>query len=93
MARQSADTKSVDYRTSACMNAVKSQGSCGSCWSFAANTPVEYQLCKQFGYQVVLSEQQLVDCAGYSYGNYGCKGGWYVIDYIFNKLYQLINKL
>ena len=68
--------KSVDYRSSSCMNAIRNQGSCGSCWAFAATAVAEFKLCQKLGYQVQLSEQQLVDCSA-NYGNNGCQGGWY----------------
>lgn len=66
---------------------VKNQGSCGSCWAFAATAAHEsYQI--QFKNQpgtIDLSEQQLVDCAGISpYENNGCNGGYAVraLEYI-----------
>lgn len=69
-----------DWRTYNKVTPVKSQGSCGSCWTFstvgaleahahiAANLNVTQNLHANF------SEQQLVDCAG-SYDCHGCKGG------------------
>jgi len=65
---------SVDYRTHTCMQAVKNQGSCGSCWAFSATAVTEFGKCIKTGTKVALSEQQLVDC---STSNYGCNGGWY----------------
>jgi len=58
------------------LNPVLDQGSCGSCWAFAAVTALEgaYAIKTRLLYN--LSEQQLVDCAGTRYGNYGCRGGW-----------------
>jgi len=68
---------SVDWRTSSCMTAVKDQGQCGSCWAFSATETVESSYCISQGSLYTLSPQQLVDCAGYRYGNMGCNGGWY----------------
>jgi len=64
---------SVDYRTNTCMQPVKNQGQCGSCWAFATVALVEFNACIKSGKKVALSEQQLVDC---STANYGCNGGW-----------------
>jgi hypothetical protein len=36
---------------------------------------LEAQKCFRTGVLTSLSEQNLVDCAGSSYGNYGCNGG------------------
>ncbi|EFX61852.1 hypothetical protein DAPPUDRAFT_68588, partial [Daphnia pulex] len=47
---------------------------CGSCWAFAAITPLEFARCKKHGALRAISEQQLVDCEPY---DYGCGGGWY----------------
>merc|ERR1712071_85739 len=65
---------SVDYRTDACLQPVRNQGDCGSCWSFATVAPLEFSACKYQGRSVALSEQHLVDCDVY---NHGCNGGWY----------------
>ena len=54
---------------------VKDQGGCGSCWAFSATFAAEAAYALEKNKTVVLSEQQLVDCAG-SYGNSGCNGGW-----------------
>lgn len=68
------------------LNPIKDQGSCGSCWAFAAHGAHEacYKIVK--GATVSLSEQDLVDCSR-SYGNQGCNGGWYFYawDYIKTK--------
>lgn len=58
------------------LNPVSNQGSCGSCWAFAAVTALEGAYAVKTGLLYNLSEQQLVDCAGIKYGNYGCRGGW-----------------
>jgi len=66
---------SVDYRNDKCLQAVKNQRSCGSCWAFAAIAPLEFSRCKKRNNKKrLLSEQQLVDC----HPTYkGCNGGWY----------------
>ena len=61
----------VDWRSK--MNAVRNQGSCGSCWSFAATAAFEGRYAIKKGSKVELSEQQMVDC---STANNGCGGGW-----------------
>lgn len=58
------------------MNGIKNQGSCGSCWAFAANGVHEVTWNMQKGRNFDLSEQQLVDCSR-AYRNQGCNGGWY----------------
>lgn len=53
---------------------VKSQGSCGSCWTFSTTGATEAHNFLATGKDVLLAEQQLVDCAG-AFDNNGCKGG------------------
>uniref|UniRef100_A0A4W5LG75 Peptidase C1A papain C-terminal domain-containing protein n=1 Tax=Hucho hucho TaxID=62062 RepID=A0A4W5LG75_9TELE len=57
-----------------CMSPVRNQGSCGSCWSFAAVGAIETAHCLMTGSLVDFSEQQLVSCA--SSAGHGCQGGW-----------------
>lgn len=61
------------------MTGVKNQGSCGSCWSFSATGPIEALYHKKTGQQVVLAEQQLVDCVTSAFDpsfiSEGCNGG------------------
>jgi len=53
---------------------VKNQGSCGSCWAFAATSVQEsMQAIKDNTTPVRLSEQEAVDCVTASHG---CGGGW-----------------
>jgi C1A family cysteine protease len=54
------------------MNPVKDQGKCGSCWAFAILGAVESNYKLQFGENISLSEQYLVDC---DFANSGCDGG------------------
>ncbi|KZS11242.1 Uncharacterized protein APZ42_023946 [Daphnia magna] len=73
---------SIDYRSDKCMQPVKQQAECGSCWSFAAVVPLEFNTCKKTGTPVALSEQMLVDCDTY---NYACNGGDYTNAWKFIK--------
>ena len=68
---------SVNWVTSGAVGAVKDQGQCGSCWAFSAvsSTETANYLQKKLSSPPSYSEQQLVDCAGGSYGNQGCNGG------------------
>jgi len=68
--------KYMDHRRDYCMVWVKDQGACGSCWAFSGITPLEFAHCKKYSEFVVLSEQQLVDCAKKENGCRGCNGGW-----------------
>jgi len=64
----------IDWRTKGCVNPVKDQGQCGSCWAFSAIASLECANFQKTGKLPNLSEQQLVDCSG-DYGNQGCNGG------------------
>ena len=68
----------VDWTTNtnpAVVTPVKNQGSCGSCWTFGSTGAMEGSHALAKGSLISLSEQQLVDCAGIRYGNFGCNGG------------------
>lgn len=52
---------------------VRNQGSCGSCWAFAAVGAIEGSYRILTGKSVNISEQFFVDCDNL---DYGCNGGW-----------------
>jgi C1A family cysteine protease len=54
------------------MTPVKNQYYCGSCYAFAATSVAEYYIKKQGG-NLVLSQQNLIDCDTTCFG---CDGGW-----------------
>jgi len=67
---------SKDWRSVGAVTAVKNQGSCGSCWTFAAVGSIEGVHKVSTGSLVTFAEQELLDCT-YEGKRDGCKGGWY----------------
>jgi len=55
--------ESVDWRDAGVVSAVKDQGSCGSCWAFAATATLESHVAIQTGLLFDLSVQQMAMCA------------------------------
>ncbi len=52
---------------------VKNQSSCGSCWAFAAIAQIESHILIEYGIEMDLSEQQMIECNPYGAD---CGGGW-----------------
>jgi C1A family cysteine protease len=65
---------SVDWRGTA-VNPIRDQGQCGSCWAFSSVCAMEGAHYIATGTLPQFSEQQLVDCAKFAWGNLGCSGG------------------
>lgn len=67
--------EAIDYRQKGYVTPVKSQGHCGSCYSFSVTGVMEGQHFKKTGQLVSFSEQQIIDCARH-FNTYGCQGGY-----------------
>nr|AHJ86278.1 cysteine protease [Apopellia endiviifolia (species B)] len=76
----------VDWRKKDIVSPVKNQGKCGSCWAFSATGAVEAAWAQATGVNVLLSEQQLLDCSR-DYFNSGCNGGYFTraFEYVMHK--------
>ena len=66
--------RSVDWRDTQCVEHVKDQGSCGSCYSFAATGAIEVAHCVATGELIDLADKDCMDCS-FRYKNKGCNGG------------------
>lgn len=62
-----------DWRDSSVVTSVKNQGSCGSCWAFAATGAFEAAIKKHDHINYDLSERQVMSCNVYGLG---CAGGY-----------------
>jgi len=72
------EAQNVDWREKGIVSAVKDQGDCGSCWSFASAEVVESYFALLNGELSDLSEQQILDCTpnpDECGGTGGCEGG------------------
>jgi len=67
-----------DWRDEGGTTPARHQGSCGSCWAFAAGGALEGTLLAYEGLELDLSEQHVLDCNA---ENYGCSGGWMTAAY------------
>ena len=65
----------IDWRDQHCVNPIKDQGMCGSCWAFSTIQSVEGQWAHFKGVLYSLSEQNLIDCCSKEYSCQGCSGG------------------
>lgn len=80
-------SSSYDARSHRLVTKVKDQGSCGSCWSFAAGAAIEGAMCRAGRYNCNtwngVSTQNLVDCDTRSHG---CNGGWAdeAMNFVYN---------
>lgn len=81
---------SIDWRELGAVNPIKDQGQCGSCWAFSSVACMEGAHFVKTGKLLNLSEQQLVDCAGENYGNYGCNGGWQEAAFTYYEQFDAI---
>ncbi|ALC42823.1 cer [Drosophila busckii] len=78
---------SIDWRTRGAVTPVKNQGTCGSCYTFAAAAALEGAYFLKTGSLYPLSEQNLLDCTTVSpYSNMGCNGGYggRTLQYVVN---------
>ncbi|MCP4134334.1 MAG: hypothetical protein GY754_25390 [bacterium] len=78
--------KAFSWEDRKVITGIKNQGTCGSCWAFAAMAAFEANYIIRNNKEADLSEQHVLDCAvdrnGRKAGS--CNGGWYkgVFDYL-----------
>ena len=66
--------RSFNWRDRGMVSPVENQGSCGSCWAFAATAAYETRWMRRYGRRATdLSEQDAMDCVS----SRPCNGGWY----------------
>jgi xylem cysteine proteinase len=80
----------IDWRQKGAVNAVKNQGSCGSCWAFSAIAALEGHHAINNAKLENFSEQHIVDCS--KNGNAGCNGGWMDNAFEYAKTHGLIRQ-
>ena len=75
--------KKLDWVAQGKVTKVKNQSKCNSCYVFSANAAVESHYLIKYNKEILISEQEILDC---DKGNYGCIGGQpsavmkYIID-------------
>lgn len=72
---------------------VQSQGSCGSCWAFAAVGAIEGQMALKKQKFDKLSEQEVIECATSDGVLRGCNGGWDSLVYDHAKVNKGVTTL
>ncbi|KAJ8599204.1 hypothetical protein CTAYLR_006371 [Chrysophaeum taylorii] len=85
----------VDWRNSSVVTAVKDQGSCGSCWAFAATETLESAIALATSTLLTLAPQVFVDCAANPKdcgGTGGCSGATAEIAYATAMQYGVFNE-
>ncbi len=67
--------QNYDWADLGVVTPVKTQGECGSCWTFSTVGAMEshWNILGK-GRNITFSEQQILDCAG-DFDNHGCDGG------------------
>lgn len=72
-------SKSVDLTKDPCFPGIYDQKTCASCYGWAVFLVAKYLMCKNYGKNVTMSVQEVVDCSNFQknpkYGNFGCGGG------------------
>jgi len=84
---------SVDWRDRSAVTAIKDQGSCGSCWAFAATEQIESYTAIASGELIELSTQQMTSCTPNPLacgGTGGCQGSTPPLGYNYVQLFGQI---